>query len=449
VNFRALSGLGLMTLIASAGACDRRYIYLDPTCVDLCSAPDSGSGGTGVSALVAGTAFSCANVASSLYCWGYPPAPVEGFNANDLGAPARAKRVQDLSTSVAAGAGATLCAIELGHVACWGSNETGQLGTTPTLECSPGNCGLQRSIVPGTQGVTALAVSGFHGCAVTADGDVACWGANDSAQLGHMPGDGDEPCASSDVRQCHPAATRVGITDAVEVVTGSDAAGAHGFSCARRRDGSVICWGDNTKGQSSGAGYAIGAGALPDAEPHPVPTTIPGLTASALTAGGLSVCAVEASSRALRCWGDDSAGQGGPQPGVQILDGGTSGAAVPLDQVTSLAHGALHTCAVRLGTVYCLGNNRSKQLGRDEHIAFDAPCIVDGQGDYCSVSASPVPGLLDVVLVGAGGNHTCVAQRNGAIFCWGSNTFQESGHPLDAFGDLNPQRTPVQVQGLP
>jgi alpha-tubulin suppressor-like RCC1 family protein len=109
----------------------------------------------------------------------------------------------------------------------------------------------------------------------------------------------------------------------------------------------------------------------------------------------------------------------------------------------------MHACAVRLGTVYCWGNNRSKQLGRDAHIAFDAPCVVDGQGDYCSVLASPVAGLSDIVTVGAAGNHTCAARRDGRVFCWGSNTFQESGHPLQAFGDLDPQRTPVMVQGLP
>jgi alpha-tubulin suppressor-like RCC1 family protein len=221
----------------------------------------------------------------------------------------------------------------------------------------------------------------------------------------------------------------------------------------------VVCWGDNTKGQVSGAGYVLDA--TTDSAPHPVSSTIPGLKASALSAGGLSICAVEASTGGVVCWGDGAAGQGATPAGVEILDGGNVGSAVLLREVTSLAHGTMHTCAVSYGTVYCWGNNRSKQLGRDQASAFDSPCIVDGQGDYCSVLASPVAGLddavmvgpvaglTDVVMVGAAGNHTCAQRRDGAVFCWGSNTFQESGHPLAAFGDLDPQRTPVLVRGLP
>jgi alpha-tubulin suppressor-like RCC1 family protein len=209
----------------------------------------------------------------------------------------------------------------------------------------------------------------------------------------------------------------------------------------------VVCWGDNSKGQISGAGFVLGAAT--DIAPHPVPAAIPGLKASALSAGGLSICAVEASTGGVVCWGDGAAGQGGTPAGVEILDGGDVGSAVLLTQVTSLAHGTMHTCAVSGGTVYCWGNNRSKQLGRDAAIAFDSPCIVDGQGDYCPVMASPVADLADMVMVGAAGNHTCAQRSDGTIFCWGSNTFQESGHPLAAFGDLDPQRTPVMVQGLP
>jgi alpha-tubulin suppressor-like RCC1 family protein len=441
-----------MILTMGAGACERRYIHLECPPDALCKPDDRGTGGSSgapilASALVAGTAFSCANVANALYCWGVAPAALLGPIANDPGAPARATPVESLSTTVAAGAGDTLCAIEGGHVSCWGSNETGQLGAAPTPGCSVGNCLGPRSIVPGTDGAWMLAVSGSHGCVVTTAEDVLCWGANDNGQLGHAPGTGDQACASTDVVNCNPAATPTGVVGATTVAVGADADGAHGFGCAILDGGSVVCWGDNSKGQVSGAGYVVGA--TTDNAPHPVPAAITGLRASALSAGGLSICAVEASTGTVVCWGDGAAGQGATPAGVEILDGGNAGSAVHLTQATSLAHGTMHTCAVSRGTVYCWGNNRSKQLGRDAEIAFDSPCVVDGQGDYCPVMASPVAGLAGMVMVGAAGNHTCALRNDGAIFCWGSNTFQESGHPLAAFGDLDPQRTPVRVQGLP
>src|SRR4051812_28229375 len=69
-----------------------------------------------------------------------------------------------------------------GHVACWGSNETGQLGLgdlvdrrTPTW-------------IPGLDGMLDLVVGDFSMCALRIDGSVLCWGLNFYGELGVKTG---------------------------------------------------------------------------------------------------------------------------------------------------------------------------------------------------------------------------------------------------------------------
>ena len=64
-------------------------------------------------------------------------------------------------------------------MACWGANDSGQLGDgTTTGRLVP---------VPVTglaTGVAAIAAGGDHTCVVTTAGGVKCWGANEHGQLG-------------------------------------------------------------------------------------------------------------------------------------------------------------------------------------------------------------------------------------------------------------------------
>ncbi len=89
--------------------------------------------------------------------------------------------VAGLSDVAAIGAGRDhSCALtEAGAVLCWGANGSGQLGDgTNTDRHTPATVtGLD-------SGVTQLAVGSDHACAMRASGEVLCWGANDSGQLG-------------------------------------------------------------------------------------------------------------------------------------------------------------------------------------------------------------------------------------------------------------------------
>src|SRR5215471_1566303 len=74
----------------------------------------------------------------------------------------------------------------------------------------------------------------MHTCAVSSTGEVRCWGANDSGQLGT----GDTTALLA------PAPQPVSLG-----MPASSVAAGGAFSCALLTNGTVKCWGDNHGGQ--------------------------------------------------------------------------------------------------------------------------------------------------------------------------------------------------------
>src|SRR5262249_23130840 len=148
-----------------------------------------------------------------------------------------------------------------------------------------------------------------------------CWGEDDTGQIGNdtiqaYPGGILEPVRVHD------------LNDAVEVAVGGL------FTCARRSNGAVRCWGDNTHGQ-----LGIGEGA---AHTAPVADVI-GLPEPAIRieAGFWNACAI-LQSGGLFCWGNNTYGQlgngakGGHTPTAsQVLES----ASVPLARVVRVSIG--------------------------------------------------------------------------------------------------------------
>jgi alpha-tubulin suppressor-like RCC1 family protein len=200
---------------------------------------------TGVARIFAGGSNTCALLgAGELRCWGAndsgqlgdgsresraAPVPVPGVEDIidlDMGNGARAgSKKPDISRSAS-----FMCACtRAGTVLCWGNNSTGQLGDgTREDRSTPGP-------VLGITDAIDVAVGNAHACALHRSGAVSCWGRNEFGVVG------DDTMGPATVRTERVAALR--ITDATELALGD----AH--SCARRRNGEVMCWGVNNFGQ--------------------------------------------------------------------------------------------------------------------------------------------------------------------------------------------------------
>ena len=178
-----------------------------------------------------------------------------------------------LAVSVGAG---HICALTADReVFCWGENGSGALGN--------GSVGGGWSYVPGKvigldSGVVAISAGWAHTCAVTSEGGVMCWGANDKGQLG------DGTTVGSGVP------TRVNGLDSGVSALGS----AFEFSCAVTIQGKAKCWGANYLGQ-------LGDGTT---EAASVPKQVKGLESGAVSVAGgwVRACAVTSLGE-LMCWG--------------------------------------------------------------------------------------------------------------------------------------------------
>ena len=159
--------------------------------------------------------------------------------------------------------------------------------------------------------------------------------------------------------------------------------------------GLLLCWGDNTHGQT-------GAPLMMASSPPTLVSGLPPVVAAA--AGARHTCALDAQGQAW-CWGDGERGQLGqgawepsPRPVKVALN-------VPL---TALSATDSHTCALDAqGLAWCWGAGQEGQLGHGQRRDEPLPVLVQG--------------LRDVEQIAAGGRHTCAVERGGVGRCWGAN----------------------------
>ena len=156
-------------------------------------------------------------------------------------------------TQLASGYGHSCAVLSDGHAACWGSRGSeGRIGDgltdvdapVPTLVTSTGPLAGKT--------VKQVAAGAYHSCALTTDGNAACWGANGSNQLGNGS------TASSSVPV---AVQKTGALAGTEITQISGGV----YSSCGVFSGVAACWGtDNTYGQVGTGVTTVG--------PHPVIT---------------------------------------------------------------------------------------------------------------------------------------------------------------------------------
>jgi alpha-tubulin suppressor-like RCC1 family protein len=286
----------------------------------------------GVAALAAGSDHTCAVTTSgAAQCWGTNNFGQGGYGSSDVSraTPSAVTGLASGVQSISAGRADTCALLAAGGVKCWGLNSSGQLGDgTTTNRSTPVD-------VTGLAGALRTANGSVHTCAVLADGGIACWGDNGRGQLG----DGTNTSKSQPVRVAvnrtaftlvvtggaHTCALttqggvmcwganetgQLGLNSAVDSNVPVDVPGLSSgivsigagslHTCAVTSAGAVLCWGANDYGQ-------LGDGTDMDRQ---APTAAQGIGApvASITVGGFHTCATTNSGSA-KCWGFNRYGQ--------------------------------------------------------------------------------------------------------------------------------------------
>ena len=283
--------------------------------------------------------------------------------------------------ALAAGWAHTCALTRIGGVKCWGYGKYGELGNGGTSDSA-----APVAVSGLASGVIAIEAGDDHTCAVTARGEVKCWGYNRYGQLG----DG--------------TTTSRAVPVAVPGLAGGTLAAAAGWghTCILTADKSIRCWGNNEYGQ---LGYG-------EAEDYRfTPMDVPELTMSAerISADGGTACALTIYG-SIRCWGNNKYGQLGDGT---VENRSTPAALSGLGQdMRFVVAGWNHTCAInRSGGVFCWGWNSHGQLGDGTNASRTTPIEVYGLEE-------------GVEALGVGWAHTCAVSVLGAVKCWGANEFR-------------------------
>lgn len=263
----------------------------------------------------------------------------------------------------------------------------------------------------------AVSISALDGCAIRIDGTLQCWSGNYPGDLGTPP---PGRFMRLDVSDFHACAVR---TDGQVVCWGQNLYGSTevpesgGFvdvsvgwyhGCGLREHGTVVCWGSRW-GQTGIVAFESPQGEFTE-----------------ITAAYDHNCGRKADGIA-ECWGGDS-----PEDWLLL---GPNGPAL-----SGLAMGAGEVCVLDTdGEPQCIGSEPSMRPapGRYSQLSLgrDSGCGIlrDSGAAVCwGKSLGPTPtGAMSKISVGAA--HACGVLTDGALVCWGDNSFGQSDAPQGAY----------------
>lgn len=282
-----------------------------------------------------------------------------------------------------------------------------------------------------------IAVGGSTSCLVYYS-NIECWGGNSQGQAGNNT-------------LTSPAPIGKVKTSSNQVLVATAVSAGLEHACAIGSGGYVYCWGSNDR-----AAYPV-----IKADQTPL------MGVTAISAGTYGTCAIT-SAQQLWCWGDTGFGTSGDQatkvdegPVAAVSLGGYITACTilapagapsyfecqgsplsvsPTAKAISAGGGisSEHQCVVLAadGAVKCWGDNTYGQLGNGTTTA--SPDSLQGTG---------ITNAIDVV---AGLKHTCAliagsTSAQNTVKCWGDYSAAQTGQ---APGGASKQATPIEVTGL-
>ena len=232
-------------------------------------------------------------------------------------------------TRIAASEYRTCGLTSAGTLWCWGSGPLGDSAYTASSEVPVR--------VAGSAKYATFAMGPYHACAADRDGLASCWGYNNAGTLGLGVAQSTTYYSGTPLRINSSAFV-------VALALGST------HTCALTGGHQVLCWGAGASGQRGDSTFT---GTVHD--PTFVKSTV---EFSQVSAAGNSTCALERTTGAPWCWGENSSGTLG--------DGTTFDRSAPAKvlgglSLTSLTMVALNypypteTCGVSGRDVYCWG----------------------------------------------------------------------------------------------
>jgi hypothetical protein len=304
-----------------------------------------------VTSLAAGELFTCAGMSNGkVYCWGDNTSGqtcVSLATADALSHPVLIPGVDTASTVLTGGTSA--CALlQSGQLRCWGDNSNGQLGT--------GDLPQKLVLVPKElmafpSAIKDVSLGRSHACAALDSGELYCWGGDSNSELGDgQTFDENLPTLAT---SAPPQVVSVSAGDA--------------FTCAGTASGQAFCWGSNYQSKT-----APGDPTDPIVTPVPFPTIDHALS---LSLGYTHACAV-LQDHSLVCWGADHYGETSGK-GVETTMPVAPIQVAALCGVAEMHVGDHFTCA-RLfsGEVRCFGRNDSQQISPGNPDKLYAPTLV-------------------------------------------------------------------------
>jgi len=336
------------------------------------------------------------------------------------------------------------CAIGVDSLAyCWGANDQGQVGhgdhQNTVVPVRVASAIHFVSISAGGDGVSS------HSCALTASGNLWCWGQNGNGELG----DGTVN-----------SRTTPGLVPGGQMW--ADVAVGFGVTCGVTTSGKGYCWGFNGYGQ-------LGIGSTTDA--HQPTAVAGGLQLASITVGFKSTCGLGTSGQAY-CWGFGFYGALGDSSTADTSQPAAVVGGLNLSRVSQSL--GITACGLTTsGKAYCWGYGLGGQLGDGVLGGIDYPVAVSGGLTFSTISAgeNPVCGLvagsaycwgqfgggardsvptvvgggLSFSSIAAGFQHVCAVAAGPAVYCWGG----DGTHGELGVGDTNTRATPTKVAFQP
>lgn len=274
--------------------------------------------------------------------------------------------------------------------------------------------------------VSKVISGGSHTCAVLHNGKLKCWGDNSSGQLGlgHMDTIGDDEAPSS----------ITALDFGQEVI---DVAAGNSHTCVLLLDGTVKCFGDNSKGQL-GHGHTDNLGDNETLDQIPI---VPlSRKAIKIYAGTKYNCAL-LDNQTVKCWGENNFGQLGYGHKEHLGDDeflSDYGVVSLGDKATQLDISTVsyHTCAVMKSTdgLKCWGLNSKGQLGYGHKNNLGDDELPSSYGEVSFGNK--------VLQIATGFAHTCALGEGQQVRCWGANNFGQTGFGTNTtIGDDEPANT--------